>query len=86
MSKDSRIPEFETFKEAGDFWDTHSLADFADELEEAKEIQFTKKSNLVVSLDLEKGDMKRLRVLANRKGVKYTDLINLWIKERLREI
>jgi hypothetical protein len=42
-----RIPQFKTFEGARDFLDTHSLADLADELEEAKEIDLPRK---VISL------------------------------------
>jgi hypothetical protein len=80
------IPDFKTIEEAREFWETHSLADFADDLEVARDIKFVKRNNLVVSLDLEKEDMKRLRMLANKKGVGLTDLITHWIKEQLRSV
>lgn len=55
------------------------LAAFAGSLEEAKEVRFTGRNNLVVTLNLEKEDLKRLRLLARKKGVKYTDLIIAWV-------
>lgn len=80
------IPDFKTIQEAREFWETHSLADFPDDLEVARDVQFVKRNNLVVSLDLEKEEMKRLRILANKKGVELNDLITHWIKENLRSI
>ncbi|SFR18458.1 CopG family antitoxin [Desulfoscipio geothermicus] len=80
------IPDFKTIEEAREFWEIHSLADFADDLEVARDVKFVKRNNLVVSLDLEKEDMKRLRMLANKKGVGLTDLITHWIKEQLRSV
>lgn len=73
-------------EDAREFWERHSLANFAGEIEEAREVQFVKRNNLIVSLDLEKEDMKRLRLLARKKGIKYTDLITLWIKEHLSKL
>ncbi|MHB1041537.1 MAG: CopG family antitoxin [Eubacteriales bacterium] len=83
MSKENNIPDFTTFQEARDFWEKHSLADFAGELEEAKEVKFVRKGNLIVSLKLEKDDENRLRLLAKKKGVKYSELITSWVKEQL---
>jgi len=80
------IPDFKTIEETRKFWETHSLADFGDDLEVARDVKFVKRNNLVVSLDLEKEDMKRLRMLANKKGVGLTDLITHWIKEQLRSV
>ncbi len=76
------IPNFSTFQEARDFWNNNSLADFENDLEEAKEVKFTRKK-LIISIDLEKEDEKRLRLIAKQKGVKYSDLIASWVKERL---
>lgn len=84
MTDENKIPDFKTIEEAREFWETHSLADFTDELEEAGEIQFVKRNNLVISIDLEKEDLRRLRLLARKKGVRLNDMVTLWIKERLR--
>lgn len=42
----SKIPEFKTEKEEAEFWDTHSIADFIDVLEEVEEIDDNNKSIL----------------------------------------
>ncbi len=85
MSKENKIPDFTTFKEAREFWEKHSLAEFADKLEQTKEVKFAKKGSLIVSLKLEKDDEKRLRRLATKQGVKYSDLVTSWVKERLQK-
>ncbi|MCL5961759.1 MAG: BrnA antitoxin family protein [Chloroflexi bacterium] len=36
----NRIPRFKNVDEAAEFWDTHSLADCEDELEEVTDVQF----------------------------------------------
>ncbi len=85
MSKENKIPDFTTFEEAREFWEKHSLAEFADELEQTKEVKFAKKGSLIVSLKLDKEDEKRLRCLATKQGVKYSDLVTSWVKERLQK-
>jgi len=42
MTLQNKIPDFETIEKARKFWEIHSLADFADELEEANDVQFVK--------------------------------------------
>ena len=86
MSQKNKIPDFKTIEEVREFWDTHSLADFTNEVEVANDVQFTKRNNLLISLNLEKEDMKRLRILANKKGLGLNDLVTHWIKEQLRSI
>jgi len=36
MSKDNPIPEFKSYQEMAEFWDTHSLADYWDQTEPAE--------------------------------------------------
>ncbi|MGB9903990.1 MAG: CopG family antitoxin [Desulfotomaculales bacterium] len=86
MTMKNKIPEFKTIEEAREFWETHSLADFADDLEEAGDIKFVKRNNLVISVDLGKEDLPYLRLLAQKKGVRLNDLVTSWIKERLQTI
>jgi hypothetical protein len=86
MTPKDNIPDFKTIEEARKFWETHSLADFADDLEVVDDVQFVKRNNLVISLNLEKEDMKRLQLLARKKGIGLTDMITLLVKEQLRGI
>ncbi|HAG09607.1 MAG TPA: hypothetical protein DCK87_08630 [Desulfotomaculum sp.] len=83
MTLQNKIPNFKTIEEARKFWEEHSLADFADELEETDDVQFVKRNNLIVSLDLERRDLGRLYHLARKKGATVNNLITLWVKERL---
>jgi hypothetical protein len=86
MTPKNKIPDFKAIEEAREFWETHSLADFTDDLKEANDIQFVKRNNLLISIDLEKEDLKRLRLLAQKKGVRLNDLVTTWIKERLHSV
>ena len=49
--KQSRIPVFKTIEEEADFWDTHSLEEFADELEEVTDVEFVLVKELTVFLE-----------------------------------
>ena len=77
-----KIPKFKTDKEIAEFWDTHSLADFEDELEIAKDVVFLKPERQVISLRLDRKIVKALKHLAARKGIGYSPLLRMWILER----
>ena len=55
MSEDKgRIPEFSSYEEMADFWDTHSLADYWDQTEPAEfEIDPNARRRYLVAVDRE---------------------------------
>lgn len=90
MSKDKRmskrkLPRFKSIEEEAEFWDTHSFADYIDEFEEVKEPIFVKPRKRVVSLRLDQETVTLLERLAEEKGLPYTTLVRMWLKERLHE-
>lgn len=86
MSSKDNIPDFHTIEEARNFWETHSLADYANDLEVVNDIEFVKRNNLLISLNLEKEDMKRLQQLAKKKGISLAGIVNLLVIEQLRNV
>ncbi len=80
----SKIPEFKSYEEEAEFWDTHDTTDFEDEFKPVK-VRFAKNlaSNLNVRLDPE--TLERLRKLAHDKGIGPTTLARMWILEHLKE-
>lgn len=45
QNKKSRIPTFKTIDEEAEFWDTHSIEEFADELETVTNVKFVNLAN-----------------------------------------
>jgi hypothetical protein len=83
----SRIPRFKSIAEEAAFWDTHSLADFADELEPVADVRFVvmragPKKPLTVRLP--EDTLKTLTQHAHAQGVGASTLVRMWILERLR--
>ncbi len=79
-----KIPKFKTVAEERKFWDTHSIIDYLDELKETKEIVFERprlKRNFQMRLD--DATIRRLKKLANVKGVDVSTLIRSWIRQHL---
>jgi CopG antitoxin of type II toxin-antitoxin system len=73
--------KFQDLKEASDFWDTHSAADFWDESLPADVAFDLDDTPRYVALDC--GLARRLRKIAQTRGVSPETLINLWVREKL---
>ncbi len=85
----SRIPRFKSVEAAAEFWDTHSLADYEDELEEVSDVQFVvtrAQPKKGVTVRLEEDLLDTLRREAQAKGIGPSTLIRMWVLEHLREL
>jgi len=79
-----RIPEFKNEQEEAEFWDTHSVADYLDELTEVDvQAEFPPATRVPVPLRLERETVAQLRAVAQRQGVGYQTLIRRWLTECL---
>lgn len=77
-----KIPKFKTDREAAKFWETHSFEDYYKDTKEA-EIRFIKKPKKTVAIRLDPDDIKSVEKIAELKGLSYTSLLRMWIKEHL---
>lgn len=77
------IPEkFDSPQAAGEFWDTHSLADYWDQTEEAHfEVDLRRRVYLI---PVEKNLAESVAKRAREQGLSSETLINLWLSEKLR--
>ena len=83
-SKKKRDPlpeEFNSLEEAGEFWDTHSSADYEDYMKEVHfDVDLKGRTHDVRIAD----DLRReVRKIANQKGVATETLVNLWLQEKI---
>ncbi len=87
--KDKKIEdlpeEFSTLKEAGEFWDTHSTADY-EEIFEPVDVEIAlpprRGKKVVLAADL----AEKLSEIAIKQGVSTETLANLWLQEKLTQI
>jgi predicted DNA binding CopG/RHH family protein len=81
----NRIPTFKTIEAAAEFWDTHSLADFKNEIEEVTDIHFVPyQPKKAITLRLPEETAAALAKAAKAKGIGLSALARMWIVERLR--
>jgi predicted DNA binding CopG/RHH family protein len=83
-SKMKKIPKFKTDQDAAIFWQTHSFEDYFRDTTDS-EIAFVKKPKKTIALRLDPEDIKTVEHLAQRKGLSYTSLLRMWIKEHLAQ-
>ncbi len=85
MNANKTIPEMDSYEQIGDFWDTHSLADYWDQTEPAEfEISPQARRRYLVAVDPDL--LKRVQQLAQRRGLTTESLINLLLEQRLHEL
>jgi len=84
MSKNrSSISKAESYKEIGDFWDTHDLADYWDKTK-LVEFEIDIQSE-VTYYAVDKELSAKIRAIAKQHGVSPDTLLNLWAQEKLQE-
>ncbi len=82
---DEKIPEFNSYVEMAEFWDSHSLADYWDQTEPAEfEISNDVRRRYLVSVDREL--LGRAQRVARTRGLSTESLINLLLEQRLHEL
>ena len=85
MNANKTIPEMDSYEQIGEFWDTHSLADYWDQTEPAEfEISPQARRRYLVAVDPDL--LKRVQQLAQRRGLTTESLINLLLEQRLHEL
>ena len=77
-----KIPKFKTDEETARFWETHSFEEYHRDTKET-EIKFVKKPKKTIAIRLDPDDIKSVETIAQRKGLSYTSLLRMWIKEHL---
>lgn len=87
MKKKFKFPDFDkmTYKEEAEWWDTHSFADFWDELDDVDitfDLKKPKEETLVVRL--QKDLKEKIATIARRRGLNVSTLARMWLLERLR--
>ena len=77
----SSISKARSYKEIGEFWDTHDLEEYWDQTEPAEfeiDIQ-TEATYYPIDITLVAG----IRAISRKRGVSPETLLNLWVQEKL---
>ena len=83
--KTSRIPKFTSLDEEAKFWDTHSVTDFEDELEDVEiVVELAKPRDETLVLRIQKNMKERLERIAHKRGLNISTLSRIWLMEKLQ--
>lgn len=74
--------EFSSLAEAGEFWDTHSTADYEDLMEDVS-FEINLPPQPMHSYAIAKDLATQLHAVAKQQGISTQTLINLWLQEKL---
>lgn len=81
------IPDFKTREEEAEFWDTHSFADYWDELKPVKvSFNLKKKKEDSLMIRLQPDIKNSLDKVAEEFGVSTSTLARMWLIEKLKKI
>ena len=79
--KTPELPQTDSIQELAQFWDSHDLTDFENELEEVTEPVFAPRT--AIQLDLESNEAEAVRKMAEAKGIADAELIRGWVREKI---
>ena len=78
----SRIPIFGSIDEEADFWSTHDSTEFEDEFEPVDvEVSPHLRNRFVLTVEVDAATWDRLRDLAQRHGLRRSELAREWVLE-----
>ncbi len=78
----NKIPQTDSIHELAQFWDTHDLTDFEEQLEEVAEPLFEREK--VVQVHLPTREAETVESMARSQGLNPGDLIRTWIMEKVQ--
>ena len=82
----AKIPKFKSEKEEREFWDTHSSADYWDDMQECDDT-FKRPKLKSVSLKIDPQMLEKVKAIARKRGLSYSALIrDLILKGLEREL
>lgn len=80
--KKEKIPQTDSIRELANFWDTHDLTDFENDLEEVHDPVFEP----IVPLTLSPQEVATIASAAKSRGISPVTLIKEWVTEGINEL
>jgi len=82
-SKAKTLPEFNSTDELVDFFETHDMGDYWEQMPEADfEIKIKRRKHLIA---LDEDVIAKVTQIAKAKKISSESLINTWLKEKLQK-
>jgi predicted HicB family RNase H-like nuclease len=78
------IPEFDKLEDIAEFWDTHSSADYWEDMEESDDT-FKRPVLKPLSIKIDPNMFRKIKAMAKKKGLTYNAYIRLLLSEGLEK-
>ena len=85
--KKIKFPDFNkmSYKEEAEWWDTHDLGEFWDELEDVDiVVELNKPRDETLVVRIQKGVKNKMERIASSRGLNISTLARMWIMEKLQ--
>ena len=79
-----KIPKFKTREDEARFWNTHSIADYKNELKKIN-VEVAKPLKMTFTVRLDSETIRKLDQVAREKGLGPRTLARMWLLEKLKE-
>jgi CopG antitoxin of type II toxin-antitoxin system len=79
--KKSKLSKTDSIQKLAEFWDTHDVSDFENELEEVAEPVFVRRS--AIKVPLQESEAKAIEKMAKAKGVSRETLVRDWVLQKI---
>ena len=80
-----KIPRFQTQEDMAEFWDSHEITDFEDELIEVKEPVFEYLQKRAITVMLDEEHYALLNRIAEQQHLNRVSLVNEWVISLIEE-
>jgi CopG antitoxin of type II toxin-antitoxin system len=85
MKKKDPIPGSESLDGLAQFWQTHDLTDYEDEMQEVRDLVIERSPGTVFRIRLDPQEAEEIEKRAREKGVEESVLVKEWVLERLHQ-
>ncbi len=81
----SKIPDFKNYEEEANFWDTHDVTEFLDEMKPVK-VKFNLKipKEDIVIVRIQKPIKRKLQNMADDMGLSLSTMVRCWMMEKIK--
>ncbi len=76
------IPESDSIKELAQFWNTHDLTDYEDQLKVVTDTVFERKTT--IKIDLRIDEAEAIQKIAQERGIPFPTLVREWILDKIQ--
>lgn len=83
----SKVPDFKSYEEEANFWDTHDFTEFLDEMKPVKvkfNLKMPKEETIIVRL--QRPMKKKMQIIADDMGLNLSTMMRMWMIEKMKTL